>query len=273
MLDLADTQRLFWDAVVARKTVGRAELDQVFVGDARLGAVERLAIYAGMYVRRLTEALAVEFPAVKAVVGEEAFETLAQAYIERYPSEHHSIAHIGRELMPFLRTVRRRPLTRAHPALARPDLSALADLERRRSLAFDTRDVDPAPFSALASLPADRLPEALLTPVPSVSVATYRYQVTALWRAAVDAEARAEIPRVNEGREHVLVYRQGFTVRSRSVSPQAASALRALIRGDRLEGICAAFSRDADPMASAIACMQEWFALGLVADVSVESSR
>ncbi len=114
-MTLARTQALFYGLATGDPAAGRGLVPLVFAGTADLPAAERVAIYAGMWLARLVDALRADFPALGAVLGDEAFERLAGAYLRDHPSDDPDVGRVGRRLPGFLRD---------HPELAsRPDLA------------------------------------------------------------------------------------------------------------------------------------------------------
>jgi hypothetical protein len=124
---LAEIQERFYALVTAPEGVGKAlverglapeDLARMVVGDARLGAVARLDVYANMYFFRILDVLREAYPKLTAAVGDSAFHDLITDYLLACPPAHPSVAHAGDRLPQFLST---------HPlALERPWLLPLA---------------------------------------------------------------------------------------------------------------------------------------------------
>jgi hypothetical protein len=80
--DLRGAQSLFWRLVSApegvAKALGSEDLSFLVHPDLRLGAVERLDIYADMYFYRLRDSLAEDFPKVAARIGAAPLADLAR---------------------------------------------------------------------------------------------------------------------------------------------------------------------------------------------------
>ena len=91
---LRDVQRAFWRALIGGGT------DALLAGV--VSSPERIQIYGGMYVARLVDALAEDFPKLAAALGPEAFADLARAYLARHPSSAPSIRHVGAALPDFV---------------------------------------------------------------------------------------------------------------------------------------------------------------------------
>ena len=84
---------------------GRAmsEVAAAFVApNSRLSAFERLEIYNRQYWFRVLGALEDDFPALKAVLGEEAFHALSIAYLTDHPSRSFSLRNLGSKLIEWL---------------------------------------------------------------------------------------------------------------------------------------------------------------------------
>jgi len=80
---------------------------------------ERIQIYARGYVLRLMECLRADYPALRNLLGDELFDTFAQAYLVHKPSDSYSLFDLGNSFPDFLRA-------------SRPDLTALPPDERTK---------------------------------------------------------------------------------------------------------------------------------------------
>ncbi len=244
MAKLAQTQRLFWQLISAPDGVSAAlgvfpdrqrmlpgGIDAWVRGDERLGAVERLEVYAGMYFFRLLDCLAEDFPAVHAVVGHERFHALVRDYLKRHPSTSRSVRPLGRFLAPFLDS---------HPLGAeRPHVADLARLEWALLEAFDARDAEPLASEDLKSLPADHWANLRLTLTPSLRIVESRAPVQEVWAAVTGGRA---VPSLERRRTVIRVWREDLRVFHRVIGDVELAALRAIERGARFAAACDAAS-------------------------------
>ncbi|HLY16206.1 MAG TPA: DNA-binding domain-containing protein [Bryobacteraceae bacterium] len=69
----------------------------------RLTSRERLEIYSKSYWYRLLDSLYEDFPGLRAVVGQRAFQRLAQAYLTDLPSQSWTLRNLGSRLEKWLR--------------------------------------------------------------------------------------------------------------------------------------------------------------------------
>jgi len=118
-MNLEDLQRTMGAAVMQpltadeemqpQDTTGRwngramAEVAGEFVApNSRLTAFERLEIYNRQYWFRLQTAFNEDFPALKAVVGAERFESLMNAYLAAHPSRSFTLRNLSSKLLVWL---------------------------------------------------------------------------------------------------------------------------------------------------------------------------
>src|ERR1700722_13453130 len=83
------------DEEMRRESPDGKPMDQVaqeFIApNSRLSAFERLEIYNRQYWFRVLSALAEDFPALRSVIGDRAFEAMSVAYLTAYPSRSFSL--------------------------------------------------------------------------------------------------------------------------------------------------------------------------------------
>jgi hypothetical protein len=245
MATLVEQQRALREAIVAPG------------GDAGSLVRGRLDVYRHAYVARLVAALRDNFGSLPTVMGDEAFDALAEAYVAAHPSRHPSIRWFGDRLAAFM--AERDDLV-PHPALV-----DLARMEWALRAAFDAADAMPIEASVLASIAADDWPALVFTPLPSVQALTLQWAVEPVWRALRDA-APGDEPELPEPRAHehvLLVWRTGFETRWRVVEGRDADLLRAMLEGRPFADVCAL----AQTLEAAVDALRSWLADGLIARV------
>ena len=70
----------------------------------RLSSLERLEIYSRSYWYRLFDSLYEDFPGLRAVLGQRAFQRLSQAYLRECPSQSFTLRDLGSRLEDWLRS-------------------------------------------------------------------------------------------------------------------------------------------------------------------------
>ena len=109
-----------------------------------LPAADRLAIYRNAYQVRLIDALDDTYPILHALLGDEMFVALGEAFVAAHPSVHRSIRWYGRELADFL--------ARCPPYEEQPILAEVALLEWTLAEVFDAADAEPKSRAALSAI-------------------------------------------------------------------------------------------------------------------------
>ncbi len=213
--DLRGVQTLFWRLVSAPEgvasAVGSDDLSLLVRSDVRLGAVERLDIYADMYFYRLRDCLAEDFPKVAARIGAAHFHNLVTDYLLAHPSRHFSLRELGRALPGFVRS---HELERSFPAL-----SDLARLEWARVDVFDDADAVPLTRQTLLAEGASAPETFEVSLIPSARLLRLDACVLPLWKG--DAAEPGETTGVR-------VWRRGFEVYHRSMAADEEDCLQAM---------------------------------------------
>ncbi len=255
-MTLAETQALFHEAVTAAEPLPSERLEACFAGTPDLPAAERVAIYAGMYLWRLVDALRETFPNLVHCLGDERFAALAEDYLRRNPSEHPDVGQVGRRLAAFLRE---------YPDPERPDLADLAELEWARHQVFFAPPAEPVSADAFAGLDAQAFARTGLVLSPALKILVLDHAAAPLWRRLEDGEPPGA---PSPGASAVAVWRRGFEVFHTPLALDEAVALEGAAAGDALARICAAFSHGEDPAAAAHAALSSWIAEGWIVAVA-----
>ena len=241
-MKLAELQQFFGEAATSG-TGPRAGLDEVFVGDARLSASDRLAIYNRSYYYRLLDALCSVFEQTRRVVGSAQFERLALAYLSRHPSEHPAIERVGRLFPQYLR---------GGEALTEP-IADLAALEWARLSVL----VAPNPRGLLVTtdLESASFPSAQLRFVPALH---WLQLDPAALNAFAGAELSAQPAAVT--RIAVAVWRRRHEVVHEQLPELELEALQLAVRGASIARICACFDggSEAEDAARAFRMLAGW---------------
>jgi len=261
-MKLDDTQQILWRLITARE--GAAGADALVCGDDRLGAAERVDVYANMYFFRLLECLSEDFPALHAVVGHEGFHRLAADYLEAHPSRHPSVRMLGRELGDFLE---RHVLSGSRAWL--PDL---ARFEWALLEAFDAPDAPPVDGERLGAVAPEIWGDLRFTLTPSLRVLVAGAPIDEVWKAAT---SKQEIPPVESAMTALRVWREGLVVFHRRLEPVELAALQAVARGERFSDVCQAAATivgDADAATEVVRVLRRWIGDGMIVEIEASPS-
>lgn len=193
----------------------------------------RLDVYRNAYYLRLEEALARDFPALRAVVGDKAFGRLVAAYLTAIPSTRTSLRFLGQDLQDWLR------LGREEPALA--DLAALewAVLD-----AFDAEDARSLTVVDLQGISPDRWASLRLALHPSVSLLALESNARETWLAV---RRGAPLPARQPTRDWLVVWHGGIGPRVEAISAGCHALLAALVKGSSFASACESLVEVVDP--------------------------
>jgi hypothetical protein len=242
MSSLADLQRDFQSAVLRDDRTA-------FASNVDNRALERIAIYQDAYRIRLREALASNYPQLKVLIGAEAFDSIADTFIDAYPSTHPSIRWFGRELESMLEET--------FPA--RPWLREFAQLEWALSCAFDAADAEVVGMSQVAAWPPEQWPALTFTFHPSVKCLVLHTNAAQMYKAVSDEQPAPSFTSMDP--TWWLVWRDELTPHYRSLANDEADALHALLKGNNFEDMCSRLCTHhaVDAVAPrAIELLQQW---------------
>lgn len=200
-----------------------------FVSDGPVfSSAARLAVYRDAYRLRLVEALGEDFPLLRALLGEAAFERLTWRYLAACPSRSHTLRDLGRGLPGSL--------------ARRPALRATAAFEWALLDAFDGPDAPTLTAAELAAVPPQRFARLRFAFAPGVQVLRLGWNVPSAW-SAWQSDGEATPPARLPAPVDCLVWRREERVYFRSLPTDESAALAALRRGRRFAAICAALAR------------------------------
>lgn len=219
-----------------------------------------LNVYFQAYRLRLIEALETEFPALVAAMGTDAFNNMADGYIQTHPSHHPSVRWFGRHLPDFLR---QSPSWRENP-----QYGDIAAFEWALSLAFDAADATAADEADAAVIPPDAWPVLGMEFLPSLHRCTLSSNAPQM-RQAVDQEAET-LPELEQSNDPVawVIWRPELTMEYRSMEIDEAKALDCAREGGNFSDICQTLLQwtEADSVAArAAGLLRAWLQQRMIA--------
>ncbi|HEY7409360.1 MAG TPA: DNA-binding domain-containing protein [Vicinamibacteria bacterium] len=245
----------------AAALVPPAALESVILPSASLTAAERVGVYHGMYLLRMEEALATDYPGLKHLLGDDGFFALVRGYVQRHPSRHFSLNRLGDHLPEFV----------AGAPLRRRDFCAdLARLELALSQAFDAEESPVLGEAEVAAVRPQEWERARLVPVASLRLLALRYPAPAYLDSLDDAAHRH--PPLRKKAAYVAVYRRDYRVFRLALAKPAHALLADLAAGMPLgAAVAAALVRPSRPRPGEdelFRWFRQWVAHGLFARVA-----
>jgi hypothetical protein len=238
-------------------------------GTPAFSVSQRLAVYRNAYRRRLVEALAAVYERTVRVLGADAFDAHALAYVEGHPPADRALGRYGLDFPDWLRG-RGTQADGARLALA-ADV-AVIDGQLRR--AFDAADATPVPREALLALPLEawatlrfRWDASLGTDsVVAAAIEGWREPASVLARFADGAAKDVPSDTAMTLRVPVAFWRRDGQTFFRSLAPDEALLLIRLRQGVGLAEACGGDSESAViPLETAAPALLSWIDEGWVA--------
>lgn len=180
-----------------------------------------LSIYRNNVRTALSRALGDTYPVIAALVGDEFFKAMANAYFTAHPPHSPMIIEYGRRFPEFLSSF--------PPAASLPYLSDVARLEWAWLMAYRAADATSLTSGAIMAAGDDN-PSALHFDLhPSVTIISSPFPVASIWRKHRPDGSQISVD-MNIG-EDVLIVRPENTVDLHTLLPGAATVFAALQRG------------------------------------------
>jgi hypothetical protein len=198
-----------------------------------LPATERLAIYRNAYQVRLIDALEDTYPILHALLGDEMFVALGEAFVAEYPSVYRSIRWYGGELKDFLGG--------CAPYNEQPLLAEVAWLEWTLAEVFDAQDAESLTRAALSAIDPSAWSGLRFAFHPSLRQLKFEWNTAAVWKA-MSAEETPPRPERADAAVAWLLWRQDLQNYFRSLTQPEAAALDAALSGCDFGEICESLS-------------------------------
>ncbi|MGD9543253.1 MAG: putative DNA-binding domain-containing protein [Methylocystis sp.] len=267
-MKLADFQSLFQARVLA----GSGEADKPLLKKLKSsprGATPEtlLGVYQTGYRIRLADFVAEDHPGLRAILGDETFETLVEDYIDQRPSRDPNARWFTTGLPDFMRDS---PRWRDDAAAVSMSL-----LERAMVDAFDSPDKTALSVQALAEFPPEDWPRLAFVFDSSLTLLELSAGTIAAYDAAIadDAPESVERPAPTDQVEYTAVWRVEYESAYRQLEPDEYVALNEARAGQAFGDICqmAAFQQAGEIAPERLAqFLSSWFQDGMIIGVRVQ---
>ena len=237
------------------------DVERYVTAGPRLSAADRFDIYRSGYHARLVECLLDDYPVLGAMLqplGDDAFETLCRAYVDRHPSASPNLNGFGRHMASFCREGK----VEGIPGFddLRVFASELATLEWSLVEVLHAETAAPLEIAALQALPPEAWARARFITNPALHVFRFEYPVNAVFIANRIEEIVPEVPARSPNA--VAVYRKDMQLWRMDLTPAMLGVLEPLLAGKTLGEALEAIEAEAtDPeiLAQTGANLMVWF--------------
>jgi hypothetical protein len=270
-MKLADFQSLFQERVLA----GSGEADKPLLKKLRSsprGATPEtlLDVYQTGYRIRLADFVSQDHPGLRAILGDEAFETLVDEYIDRRPSREPNARFFTTGLPDFMR----------ENSPWRDDARAvsMALFERAMVDAFDAPDETSLAVQALADFAPEDWPRLAFNFDSSLTLLELAAGTVRAYDAAINEETPEKIDAsaAAEQVEYAAVWRVEHESAYRRLEADEYVALNEARAGQAFGDICqmAAFQQAGEIAPERLAqCLSSWFQDGMIIGVRVRDDH
>lgn len=207
----------------AEQEIEASRLGDLIKPSHSLTPEERVEIYHDMYLLRMEEALASDYPAIKHYLGDDAFFEMVRDYVQRYPSRSYTLNRLGDHLPQFFLD----DPERKNAAF----LYDLASAELAITQAFDAEESPRLTLEQVQAIPQDGWATARLRPASSLRLLETRHPVTDHLNAAKRALPASNLRRKTS---YLVVWRKDYSVFQMELTRTEFVLLRSLAAGTAL---------------------------------------
>ncbi|MFI4963401.1 MAG: DUF2063 domain-containing protein [Legionellales bacterium] len=259
MSELSQIQGQFQDFILR----GHLGIDSSIVATEQVNVVTRLGIYKDAYRLRLLECLTNNFESLSLLLGAEAFEQLATAYLTAHPSTYRSVRWYGDSLADFIKQYYKK---------SRPYLSELAEFEWNLSLAFDAADEQIVQVEDMALIPPESWAGLQFIPHKSLQRMQCMWNVVPVWQALMEKQPVPEFESTSKATPFVIWRSLNYQTKFYSLADEEAWALDVMIQGlsfgELCEGLCQWVDADEVGMRAAT-YLKGWISQGMLAQLLI----
>jgi hypothetical protein len=233
----------------ARAQVPPDRLGDVVLPSRSLAPAQRVEIYQRMYLLRMEEALAIDYPALLHFLGPRRFRDLVRDYVASFPSRSYTLNRLGDHLPAFILT--------ASGLRHRPFCHDLARVELAMTEVFDEAETPALSAEAVAAVPAEAWAAARLRPIAAFRLLALRYPANAYVQSLRRKGHRHPGPLRKD--VWLAVYRRNYGVRRLELSRPAYRLLLELTAGASLGQAVAAAALRRGRSAAGPTQLYRWF--------------
>jgi hypothetical protein len=215
-----------------------------------------LAVYLNNYRAQLLACMSASYPALRAWIGDTAFEAAAASHIDDAPPHDWTLDAYGLDFPETLEGL--------HPA--DPEIAELARFERELGAAFVGPDATPIDPAELTDVDWDA---AIIRLVPTFRLLSVTTNVAAIWSAISKGETPPSAALLPEPAT-LAIWRHDLTPKFRTLTAEEATSLQHVHQGKTFGALCAALVEGlGEERAAALAgsLLGQWLSDRLVAAV------
>jgi hypothetical protein len=228
-----------------------------------LGSAARLGIYRNNLHEGFTKTLALEFPVIERLVGEDYFRQLAREFLKAHPSRAGNLHHVGEPFPRFLAS-----WFEASEYAYMADVAALEWAYQEVMIAADAAPFD---LETLRSAAPEALGNLRLALHPACRLVRSTYPIVRIWRANQPESPSDETIDLGSGGDRVLIRRAAEHVEFHRLPAGQFALLERLAKGATLSEAFEAALAD-DSQFDLSEALRRFVSLGVLADPTTSAS-
>lgn len=190
-------------------------------------AGQRLDIYTSGYRLRLKEAIRTDFDRLYSYLGDEMFDSLMDAYIDKYKSRHASLRYYSGHLAEFL--------SQQQPFSNYPELQEIARIEQAFNSSFDAANCTTTGIETITEIAAEDWPALSLKFHASVHLLPLQTNSFPVWKALSEQQTP---PASIEESATWVIWRKDLISRYRALPGPEAHTLKLALGGANFSELC-----------------------------------
>lgn len=217
---------------------------------------KRFAVYRNNVAVSLREAMIDTYPVVRAIVGDEFFDAMAQVFVRATPPLTPVLLDYGAGFGDFI--------SGFEPAHSVPYLADVARIEWAWTRAYHAVDIRPREISSLAGVDPSKSADVRLRLHPSLQLVASEWPVVSIWHMHQLGAETTPLPDVGQ---RALLIRPALEVEVRTIDERAFQFTSVLAGGATIGDAFAPFVDDANFDLSAH--IAELFEIGAIAGIQI----
>lgn len=222
-LPLKDLQQKFFAELLGQEStiINHIQSTEQWSAGARMG------IYSSGYRLRLKEAIETDFDRLFSYLGDDLFNRLLDAYIDRYPSHHTSLRHYSKHLLELIKNL--------EPFSSYPEIYELTQIETAFNYSFDAANCSPVKIDFLTEIKAEEWPSMKIRFHASLQRLTLKTNSMEIWKAL--SNQLAPPPLANEP-ANWIIWRKHLVSQYRAIDAVESGLLSRAMRGESFAELC-----------------------------------
>lgn len=191
-------------------------------------ASERMSIYSSGYRLRLKEAISTDFDRLFSYLGDDLFDQLLDAYIDKYRSHSTSLRYYSQHILELIESL--------EPFSNYPEIYEIAKIDLAFNFSFDAANGDPVGLEILSEIEADQWPHVRLKFQPAMQILNLTTNSMEIWKALSNEQSP---PELLQEEATWIIWRKDLISQYRAIDKFEEKVIKRAMQGETFELLCA----------------------------------